>query len=83
MEIFYTQKAAKQLKDLPLAIQKRIVEKMRFYAKQNNPLKFAERLIDYREGDFRFRIGDYRIIFDVKDDIIYILRVKKRDSAYN
>ena len=55
MEIFYTQKAAKQLKDLPLAIQKRIVEKMRFYAKQNNPLKFAERLIDYREGDFRFR----------------------------
>lgn len=83
MEIFYTHKAAKQLKDLPLATQKRIIEKMRFYAEQDNPLKFAERLIDYREGDFRFRIGDYRIIFDAKDNIIYILKIKKRDKSYS
>jgi len=83
MKIFYTQKAAKQLKDSPRLIQKRIVEKMRFYAVQDNPLKFAERLTDYREGEFRFRVGDYRVIFDVKANTIYILKIRKRDKAYD
>ncbi|MEK7146877.1 MAG: type II toxin-antitoxin system RelE/ParE family toxin [Patescibacteria group bacterium] len=82
MEIFYANKAAKQLRGLPLLIQKRIVEKMRFYAGQVNPLKFAERLTNYREGEFRFRIGDYRVIFDVEKNIIFILKIKKRDKAY-
>ena len=82
MKIYYTDKAAKQLADLPRAVQKRIVHKMRFYAEQKDPLKFAERLIDYNEGDFRFRIGDYRLNFDVKDNTIYVLKVARRDKAY-
>jgi len=83
MKIFYTQKAAEQLKNLSYEIQKRIVEKMRFYAKQKNPLKFATRLNDYRQGEYRFRIGNYRVIFDVKKDVIYILKIGKRDKIYN
>ncbi len=83
MEIFYTSKAAKQLNDLPRSVQKRIVDKMRFYAEQENPLKFAKPLTDSREGDFRFRVGDYRLVFDVKKDNIYILKVAKRDKIYD
>jgi mRNA interferase RelE/StbE len=85
MEIFYTSKAAKQLENLPRQIQKRkrIAEKMRFYAKQENPLKFAKRLTDYREGGFRFRIGEYRLIFDVIKNKIYILKIDKRDKIYD
>jgi len=82
MEVFYTRKSAKQLKSLPYSIQKRIVEKMRFYASQNNPLEFAEHLTDYREGEYRFRIGDYRVIFDVKDDSVYVLKIDRRDKVY-
>ena len=83
MEIFYTEKAVKQLESLPRQIQKRIAEKMLFCAAQEYPLKFAKRLTDYREGEFRFRIGDYRLTFDVKNSVIYILTVKKRDKAYD
>lgn len=82
MEIFYTQKAAKQFKNLPHLIQKRIVEKMRFYASQNDPLKFAKHLSDNHEGEFRFRIGDYRLIFDVRDNVIYVLKIDRRDKIY-
>lgn len=82
MKIFYTDKAAGQLEKLPHAVQKRIVEKMRFYVAQDNPLKFGKRLTDYREGDFRFRIGDYRLTFDVRQDTAYILNIKKRDKSY-
>lgn len=83
MKIFYTRKAAKQLENLPRFVQKRIIEKMRFYANSENPLRFAKRLIDYREGEFRFRIGDYRLIFDIKDDVVYILKIDKRDKIYD
>lgn len=83
MKIVYTHKAAKQLESLPYSIQKRIVDKMRFYAKQENPLKFAERLTDYNEGEFRFRVGDYRLIFDITKDVICILKIAKRDKIYD
>jgi len=82
MEIFYTHKAAKQLENLPLSVQKRIAKKMRFYASQKDPLKFAKRLTDYYDGEYRFRIGEYRLTFDVKRDTIYILGVKARDKSY-
>lgn len=83
MKIFYAHKAARQLENLSHSIQKRIIEKMRFYANQENPLKFAKRLVDYKEGEYRFRIGDYRLTFDVKKDVIYILKIDKRDKAYD
>ena len=82
MEVFYTRKSAKQLKSLPYSIQKRIVEKMRFYASQNDPLKFAEHLSDRREGEFRFRVGNYRLIFDVRANVIYVLKIDRRDKVY-
>jgi mRNA interferase RelE/StbE len=82
MEILYTNKAAKHLSCLPRIAQKRIAEKMRFYANQENPLKFAKRLTDYAEGEFRFRVGEYRIIFDVGRDIIYVLKISRRDGVY-
>ena len=83
MEIFYTRKAAEAFEKLPRQVQKRIVDKMRFYAVQKDPLKFAERLTDYREGGFRFRIGDYRLAFDVKGGAIYVLKIGKRDAMYD
>jgi mRNA interferase RelE/StbE len=82
MKIFYTHRAAEELKSLSKPVQKRIVSKMRFYASQENPLTFAKRLVDVREGQFRFRIGDYRVIFDVAKDSIYVLKIAKRSDVY-
>ena len=83
MEIHYTYKAAADLKSLPRTVQKRIASKMRFYGEQKNPLRFVERLSEPLEGEYRFRIGKYRLIFDVVRDKIFILKVRKRDEAYD
>lgn len=83
MEIVYANKAAEELKNLPRELQRRIAKKMRFYAEQKDPLKFAKRLNDYREGEFRFRIGKYRILFDVKNETIYVLKIENRDKSYD
>lgn len=82
MDIFYTFKARKDLEKLSRDIQKRIARKMRFFASQRDLLKFAERLVDSREGEFRFRIGDWRIFFDVVKDKVFVLKIKHRSKAY-
>ncbi|MCX6152193.1 MAG: type II toxin-antitoxin system RelE/ParE family toxin [Ignavibacteriales bacterium] len=35
------------------------------------------------KGLYRLRVGDYRIIFDVENNIITILAILHRKSAYN
>lgn len=82
MKVYYSYRAAEQLENLPIEIRKRIASKMRFYESQANPLRFAERLTEPREGENRFRVGDYRIIFDVAGSKLYVLAIRKRDEAY-
>jgi mRNA interferase RelE/StbE len=82
MEIIFTHSAFRQLKKLDKKIQKRIIKKLKFFASQKNPLQFAEPLRDRRFGQFRFRIGDYRVIFDVERGKIIILKVGHRKDIY-
>ncbi len=45
-------------------------------------MKKAEKLTDFAFGTYKFRIGDYRIIFDIEDKDIVILRVGHRREIY-
>lgn len=82
MEIRYTQKAIDDLQSLPRRDKERIALKMRFYADVENPLEFAERLVDSKLGEFRFRIGEFRVVFDVAHDVMFILKIARRDKVY-
>ncbi len=82
MRINYTRSAIIDLRLLPRDVQKRIAQKMKFYASVSNPLRFAERLTDHKDADFRFRIGEYRVKFDVIDSDIFVLKIKHRKDAY-
>lgn len=82
MKINYTKTAILDLASLPRELQRRIARKMRFYADTGNPLRFAERLTDYKDADFRFRIGEYRVMFDVINNTIFILSIRHRKEAY-
>ena len=66
--------------------QKRIAHKLRFYLSGDNPLIHAKKLKDNRLGTYRFRIGNYRAIFDIDKkgniSILLILRIKHRKDAY-
>lgn len=82
MDYFFKQSAVRDLKKLPLAIRKRIFSKLDFYFKSSEPLKFTEVLKDKTLGDFRMRIGDYRVIFDVENNKAIILKVGHRKDIY-
>lgn len=72
----------RDLKKLPKEIQKRIIEKLDFYISADNPLNFADHLINAAIGQYRFRIGDYRVIFDLQETQIIILTVGHRREIY-
>lgn len=82
----FTDKAEEDLKVLDDTIRQRVVKKLRFFALQENPLRFAEHLTNSPHGDYRFRVGDYRVMFDVSVrgviTILEILRIKHRSLAY-
>jgi mRNA-degrading endonuclease RelE of RelBE toxin-antitoxin system len=80
MRVKFTETADGQLDRLPHRLQKRIVEKVEFYSLQLHPLQFAEPLTDSNE--YRFRVGDYRVIFEVLHDTLWVTAVKRRDEAY-
>ena len=61
--------------------QKRIREKLAFFANQENPLLFAKKLKGHKDI-FRFRVGDCRIVFQLSENRITLLLVKHRKDVY-
>lgn len=78
----FTPPALKELKKLPKEWQKRIIQKLDFFVSSKQPLSFAQHLINFEIGQYRFRIGDYRVIFDLEEDMLVILSVGHRREIY-
>jgi len=49
---------------------------------EEDPLKYAVRLTESKLGTYRFRIGDYRAIFDLEGNEIVVLRLGHRRDIY-
>jgi mRNA interferase RelE/StbE len=79
-KIVFTQRALKDLETIEMNTQQRIALKLKEYAEE--PLTYARKLIHPKIGTHRFRIGDYRVIFDIDDANIVILRIGHRSSIY-
>jgi len=79
-KIIFTQRAINDLKHIDRGTQHRIAIKLKEYAKA--PLRYAQKLVSPKIGMYRFRIGDYRIIFDLDEDNVVVLRIGHRKNIY-
>lgn len=82
VRIIFRPSALHDLDRLSPEVRQRILEKLEWYASQDEPLDFAHRLTDSTLGQYRYRVGDWRVIFDLKQDVIVILVVDHRRKAY-
>lgn len=78
----FTKHAEKAFLKLPSDIQTRIIHKLESYLSAPVPLAFARRLAGTTQSWFRFRVGDYRIIFEWEGDKILILQAGHRRDIY-
>lgn len=75
--------ALKDLKKLPKTLQRRIKEKLEFYLTQTEPLDYAVQLAgNQKSGEYRSRVGDYRIVFDKQKNTLIILYIEHRRDVY-
>jgi mRNA interferase RelE/StbE len=78
----FTKSAFRQLARLPKTSQRQIIKKLDYFASARDPLGFANRLINSDIGTYRFRIGNYRVVFDMENETMVILAVGNRKDIY-
>jgi mRNA interferase RelE/StbE len=81
-KVEYAKGVAKDLKPLPKSVKAKaldVVEKiLAVDPYQGKPLKGPY------QGFYRYRIGDYRIVYSIEEDrlIIFVLRIRHRRDVY-
>lgn len=78
--LLYTQSAFDDIQKLDTVVRKRIKKKIELFAQ--DPLVYAKRLTNPTIGSYRWRAGNYRIVFDIDKNRIVILRVGHRSEIY-
>lgn len=82
IEYRFTKQAVKEFSRLPKNYQKQILKKLDYFVNSSDPLRYAKKMVDTELGEYRFRIGDYRVIFDIEDSYLRILVVGHRREIY-
>lgn len=80
-EFFATSEFSHALEELEITAQEFVREKLRSLEKIENPLLLAKRLKGYK-NIFRFRAGNYRMVFRLEKQKIILLTVKDRRDIY-
>lgn len=78
----FTRTSLKKLKRFPKDIQERIIKKLDYFCSQDDPLRFADSLTRSDLGQHRFRIGEYRVVFDVERNTLVIHDVDNKKDIY-
>ena len=78
--LVYTRRAVKDIQKIDFAVKERIGKTLLRY--KEDPLKYARKMINSDHGSYRFRIGYYRVIFDLEKDDIVVLRIGHRKEIY-
>ncbi|HNY04468.1 MAG TPA: type II toxin-antitoxin system RelE/ParE family toxin [Candidatus Woesebacteria bacterium] len=78
--ILLTKNAKKDIDRLDGVIQKRVAKKL-IYLK-SDPINLSKALIDFEQGQYRFRVGDFRICFDIDGNKIVVNRIRHRKEVY-
>ncbi|MEH2377466.1 MAG: type II toxin-antitoxin system RelE/ParE family toxin [Nostoc sp.] len=81
-QVQISKKASKQLKQLPVDIQERLESKIQQLAEDPRPDGVGK--LKNGENRYRIRVGDYRILYDIYDDVLVVtvVRVGHRREVY-
>jgi mRNA interferase RelE/StbE len=78
--LIYTERAARDISKLDAVARKRL--KKALQRLREKPVESAVRLINPKIGEYRFRVGDHRVVFDLIGLDIVVLRVGHRRDIY-
>jgi mRNA interferase RelE/StbE len=81
-EVLLERSAAKDLRRLSSRVHDQVVDRIAALAK--NPRPLGSRKLSGSENDWRIRVGDYRVIYEIVDKIrvVRVYRIRHRREVY-
>jgi mRNA interferase RelE/StbE len=81
-EVSLERKAERDLKKLPAEVFNRIIPQLKALAKKPKPS--GCRKITGSQNDWRIRIGDYRVIYEIDEEekVVKVMRIRHRKDVY-
>lgn len=81
MDVRYTDEARQQVDDLECTIEARVLKvakRLELWPEVSG----IEHLHHLWAGHYRIRTGDYRVIFAIEGDVVWIVRIMHRSEDY-
>jgi len=82
MRIEFKPRAVKDLDALDRQVARRVLEKIRGLENGLTLTGDVKRLTNFTP-EYRLRVGDFRVLFEIEDDRVIIYRIKHRSRAYS
>ncbi len=79
--VLYKASVSRDLKKIPPKDAKRILGQIGSELGQNP--RVGESLHGEFEGLFKFRVGDYRVVYAISGNDVIVLRIRHRGKAYD
>lgn len=79
-DIAFKPRAIKDLESFPAAQRRRILAKIEDL--KNDLAGDVKRLTDFTP-EYRLRVGNYRVLFEVEDGVVVVYRIRNRKDAYS
>jgi mRNA interferase RelE/StbE len=79
-DIAFKPRAIKDLESLSAAQRRRIFAKIEDL--KNDLAGDVKRLTDFTP-EYRLRVGNYRVLFEVEDAVVVVYRIRHRKDAYS
>ena len=80
--ITYSKDAIRTLRRLPANLSALIVSKIELFAKDPSALANNIKALSGRPGEFRLRVGDWRVIMTDSGEVIAVIKIGPRGSVY-
>lgn len=75
--LLFSKKADKQLSKLDSGVRRVLVSwLLKHLGGCDDPLVFGRGLVGDKSGIWRYRVGDYRVLCDIKDDELVVLALE-------
>jgi len=81
-KIVFTKESVKDIEKLDQTIKKQLYKKLLYFKDLDDIKVVAKKLHNHEAGEYRLRVGNFRIIFDLDKHTIVVLRIQHRKDVY-
>ena len=81
-KVLFTGVARKDFKKLTTVVRHQLFKKLTHFAALDDIKTVAKKLHNHDAGEYRLRVGNFRIIFDLDKHCIVVLRIQHRKDVY-